>query len=145
MVHWPATLNTVVTLVAGGALAMAGQALADRRARRRDREARRETFLTQNFTAQQEALMKIQELVEEFSARLIAQYRREHEGPLPLSMKDIIPAVEGQASDTERMVALVKQLKEPISEDERVAALREDAQLMDAMNRRNGGKSSEVL
>jgi hypothetical protein len=66
MTHWPATLNTVVTLVAGGGLTMAGQALTDRRARRRDREARRETFLMQNFTAQREAVMKIQEMVDEF-------------------------------------------------------------------------------
>lgn len=66
MVHWPATLYTVVTLLAGGGLAMAGQALADRRARRREREARRETFMMQNFTAQREALTKIQEMVEEF-------------------------------------------------------------------------------
>jgi hypothetical protein len=49
---------------------MAGQALADRRARRREREARRETFQIQNFTAQREALMKIQEMVEEFGDRL---------------------------------------------------------------------------
>lgn len=71
MVDWPATLDTVGTLIAGGVLTMAGQALADRRARRRDREARRETFLVQNyFAVQQEALMKTQELVDEFSRKL---------------------------------------------------------------------------
>jgi hypothetical protein len=70
MLHWPTTLNTIVGLVLGGGLTMAGQVLADRRARRREREARRETFLIQNFTAQREALMKIQEMVEEFGNKL---------------------------------------------------------------------------
>ena len=60
MTHWPATFSTVATLLVGGGLAMAGQALADRRARRREREARRENFHIQSFTVQQEALMKIQ-------------------------------------------------------------------------------------
>lgn len=70
MIHWPATLNTIVGLVLGGGLTMAGQALADRRARRREREARREAFLIQNFSTQREALMKIQEMVEEFGNKL---------------------------------------------------------------------------
>jgi hypothetical protein len=70
MTHWPATLNTVLILIAGGGLTMAGQALADRRARRRDREARRETFLMQNFVVRQEAMMKILEAMEEFSRKL---------------------------------------------------------------------------
>jgi hypothetical protein len=70
MTHWPATLSTALTLIVGGGLAMAGQALADRRARRREREGRRESFLIQNFAAQQEALMKLQELATKFSARV---------------------------------------------------------------------------
>jgi hypothetical protein len=75
MVDWPATLNTMATLVAGGALTMATQALADRRARRRDREKQRGTFLLQNFTVQREAIMQIQELVEQFSRRLEGEWQ----------------------------------------------------------------------
>lgn len=76
MTHWPVAMNTAISLIIGGALAMAGQALADRRARRREREARRETFRIQNFAVQQEALMKVQELVEEFSDKLYMEYAK---------------------------------------------------------------------
>ena len=140
MTHWPAALNTAVSLIIGGALAMAGQALADRRARRREREARRETFLVQNFTAQQEALMKIQELVEEFSRKLIAEYfnssTHDEYHHLRSLVIDSTAKIQEQTANVKRAQTIVEQLTGTGSEDEQVKARRELAQLCDDMGKR---------
>lgn len=70
MSEWTTTLTTVATLIAGGGLTMIGQALADRRARRREREGDERKFQIQYFTMHQEALMKLQELAQELSNKL---------------------------------------------------------------------------
>lgn len=60
----------------GSALTMLGQALADRRTKSRDREARREAFMAQNFDTQKEALLKVGELVNEIARCVSAEHRR---------------------------------------------------------------------
>jgi hypothetical protein len=133
MTHWPATLSTIVTLVAGGGLAMAGQALADRRARRREREARRETFRMQNFTAQREALIKLQEMVEEFSRKLIDEaIRRQDDGQYGFSYA-LYDNAENELRNVcgifQRINTLADQAMNAHPEDEQVRIKRELAQL----------------
>lgn len=79
MSDWPTVVNTVVSLMAGGGIAIAGQSLADRRAQRREREARREDFRVKNFTTQREALMRVQDIAATISAELSAEYSRQAE------------------------------------------------------------------
>jgi uncharacterized membrane-anchored protein YhcB (DUF1043 family) len=76
MVSWHTELIALVSLVVGSVLTMFGQAFADRRTRSREREARREDFLIQNFDTQREALLKVQELVNEIAKILSSENRR---------------------------------------------------------------------
>lgn len=77
MTDWPTIVNTLVSLTAGGGIAIAGQSLADRRADRREREARREDYRISTFTAQREALMKVQDIAASISGELSAERSRQ--------------------------------------------------------------------
>lgn len=79
MTDWPATLIPVGSLVIGSLLTIGGQALADRRTRKREREARAEGFRIQNFEVHREALLKIQPMVTEFGNKVFAERRRREE------------------------------------------------------------------
>jgi hypothetical protein len=75
--EWPTIANTLISLIAGGGIAIAGQALADRRAGRREREARREDYKISSFAAQREALMKVQDIAARISGELSAEHSRQ--------------------------------------------------------------------
>jgi hypothetical protein len=76
MTTWATVLITLGSLVIGSVLTMLGQAFMDRRARSREREARREEFVIRNFDTHKEALLKVQELVNEIARRVSAENLR---------------------------------------------------------------------
>ncbi|MFG1961497.1 hypothetical protein [Nonomuraea sp. NPDC049028] len=78
---WVTTLVPVGSLITGAVLTMLGQSLADRRALRREHEARKEQFHAKNFEIHRDALLKLQEAVVEFSSRIKQEnVRREGDG-----------------------------------------------------------------
>jgi hypothetical protein len=81
MTDWPTVVNTLVSLIAGGGIAIAGQSLADRRASRREHKARREDYRISSFNAQREALMKVQDIAASISRELSDEnFRQEKTG-----------------------------------------------------------------
>lgn len=76
MVDWSATLNTVISALAGGGIAITGKALADRRADRRAYETDRRASLREVSQAQKEALGKMLDLLSDISDELGMEYSR---------------------------------------------------------------------
>jgi len=79
MTDWLTVVNTLVSLIASRGVAIAGQSPADRRAGRREREARREDCRISSFAAQREALMRVQDIASIISGELSAKYSRQDE------------------------------------------------------------------
>jgi hypothetical protein len=74
MTNW---VPIVVALAGGGTIgAIISQLLASRNASRRERESRRQNFSIQNFAAQREALVKMQELASTISREIATEYLR---------------------------------------------------------------------
>jgi hypothetical protein len=61
MTDWAAMLVPAGTLVAGSVLAMCGQGLVDRRALRREREARRDNFTVKRYELERDTLLAQQD------------------------------------------------------------------------------------
>lgn len=76
MSDWIHIVLPIATLVLGSLLTMAGQALRDRRMEERDRRARREGFLTNNFDMHRSAMLEMQELVRDFYDAFHKEKRR---------------------------------------------------------------------
>lgn len=78
---WLSTMVPAASVVVGAAITMMGQALGDRRAWRRERDARREDFRAKNFEMHRDALMRLQEMSLGFTEKIWDEKkRRELEG-----------------------------------------------------------------
>jgi hypothetical protein len=77
---WAVTLVPVCSAIVGALIALTGQALADRRTTRREREARRENFKIQNFEIHRNALLEAQQVLDEFSRKTIDEKLRRESG-----------------------------------------------------------------
>lgn len=123
MTAWATVLLTLGSLVIGSVLTMLGQAFMDRRARSREREARREEFVIRNFDTQKEALLKVQELVNEIARNVSAEnLRKFDEGvyayfeskPSRRIVSDMMIMAQG-AQDLEQ---LIDESKPPLTKEE---------------------------
>jgi hypothetical protein len=65
MTDWAAMLVPAGTLVAGSVLTMFGQVLIDRRALRREREARRDAYKVKRYELERETLLALQNAISE--------------------------------------------------------------------------------
>jgi hypothetical protein len=135
---WPTVLISLGSLVVGAILTMLGQTLADRRTRSREREARREDFLIRNFDTQREALLKVQELVDEIARSVRAEHRRKLDDGVyayfeSKPARNISSAKLGLLTQLQALQELTDRHEGPWSENEKEELNREMMQIMKDM------------
>jgi hypothetical protein len=123
MATWVPAFTSLSAVCIGALLTMLGQTLSDRRARNKDTDARKEEFRLKNFEIQRDALLQMQEILNEFSRKVLLEKIRRETDEYPIFDKQPLTSTfdlkERIASQLKIIKARVSEMSNPASREDR--------------------------